>query len=691
MSAGAKTDALQASRVETMYRVIEHLRTRALYTPGVFRVTANMTEVRDLLRRCDEGSHTCLAECDDNHMIAGLLLEVLREMPTSLFDFEDFLALQQPGNFADVGKLVCSYPAERREMVRQVVHLLRSLHINKAANEVNVTHLVSIFSPVLCRPPSGAFMSIRHIKALPHIQLALLTLINNYDLVFRRQRAWSPQAEAESYHNQVVVLAITEELLDDTVNAWFEEDDGGVAPPVQITGEPARWAHSLPSPVKAQQQPAGAGAGVGSGAGAGAGVEAGSAGAREAQFHLSDVDAFHLSDDEDGAGGGRDTSEEKAGGRASSPPSEAKHGGSGGDGAGGSGGTGGTDGDEDADGNGGKAAEGSTSASRGVSRSAAQGLSLSISSDAKTVNAPVSPPTPWVASPNDVAAASTRLEIVEQTRRPSGALRRKQVAEYRKVRVQVKRFEEQYKAQHGVLPKGKARAPAKELYNRYRHLKQVVRDGSALHIQTVYRGFRVRNARRSAAADDKGATPTPVSVRRRGSGSSEVSVIDRDAFGDSGGAGTAGAGSAAESVPSLKAAKSKLKKQLKQFDVDFKAKHGRLPSNEDKEPIRHLYRRYAELKDAIAELEAEASLAKSGPAGGGPSPSQDAYRALRREKRMLQLKLKTYEDEFQRLTGRKVRYHKDIRPVEAEYQRYKEVKAAIQELGGKSGSPDNSP
>lgn len=31
------------------------------------------------------------------------------------------------------------------------------------------------------------------------------------------------------------------------------------------------------------------------------------------------------------------------------------------------------------------------------------------------------------------------------------------------------------------------------------------------------------------------------------------------------------------------------------------------------------------------------------------------FRALRREKRMLQLKLKTYEDEFQRLTGRKVR------------------------------------
>lgn len=36
------------------------------------------------------------------------------------------------------------------------------------------------------------------------------------------------------------------------------------------------------------------------------------------------------------------------------------------------------------------------------------------------------------------------------------------------------------------------------------------------------------------------------------------------------------------------------------------------PSNEDKEPIRHLYRRYAELKDAIAELEAEVRCAQAG-------------------------------------------------------------------------------
>lgn len=42
-------------------------------------------------------------------------------------------------------------------------------------------------------------------------------------------------------------------------------------------------------------------------------------------------------------------------------------------------------------------------------------------------------------------------------------------------RVQVKKFEEKYMAAHGVLPKGKARAPLKEVYSRYRYLKQAVR------------------------------------------------------------------------------------------------------------------------------------------------------------------------------------------------------------------------
>ena len=177
-----------------------------------------------------------------------------------------------------------------------------------------------------------------------------------------------------------------------------------------------------------------------------------------------------------------------------------------------------------------------------------------------------------------------------------------------------------------------------------------MRDGSALHIQTMYRGFRVRKAhgkvparaartRSTSSQQGSKAAASDAGAKRSDRAGSVDSVIDREAFDDRRGA-AGQATSAVESIPALKADKSSLKKQLKQFDIDFKAKHGRMvrgagcgcvgcewvgdlihdnwpltlvasscvclqPTNDDKEPIRHLYRRYAELKDAIAELEAE--------------------------------------------------------------------------------------
>ncbi len=50
---------------------------------------------------------------------------------------------------------------------------------------------------------------------------------------------------------------------------------------------------------------------------------------------------------------------------------------------------------------------------------------------------------------------------------------------------------------------------------------------------------------------------------------------------------------------------------------------------------------------------------------------QASLKALQREKRTLQLQLRKYEDDFQQLHGRKVKYQKDIYPVADDYQRYK--------------------
>jgi hypothetical protein len=71
----------------------------------------------------------------------------------------------------------------------------------------------------------------------------------------------------------------------------------------------------------------------------------------------------------------------------------------------------------------------------------------------------------------------------------------------------------------------------------------------------------------------------------------------------------------------LREEKSQLKHRLRQFDIDFKAKHGRLPSKADKEVIRHLYKRYHDVKALLLGMEAASS---SGVAPPHPTPSAAA-------------------------------------------------------------------
>jgi len=52
------------------------------------------------------------------------------------------------------------------------------------------------------------------------------------------------------------------------------------------------------------------------------------------------------------------------------------------------------------------------------------------------------------------------------------------------------------------------------------------------------------------------------------------------------------------------------------------------------------------------------------------------------EKVKLREKLHAYQLEFAKANNRKIKYHKDIIPVENEYKRYKEIKADIAKIEG---------
>lgn len=175
------------------------------------------------------------------------------------------------------------------------------------------------------------------------------------------------------------------------------------------------------------------------------------------------------------------------------------------------------------------------------------------------------------------------------------------------------------------------------------------------------------------------------------------------------------------SLPELQVRKRELKQQLKQYDMSFARRHGRMPVKAEKEPIRHLYERYNALKSQITSMEQEQGRSGAPPvamqqtapavlpqraispvsgstsgnedspsgaritiapqrsaATGAPTgaPSQDLA-ALKAEKQRLHQMLRAYEKDFFKEHKRQVSSFADIRPVASNYRRYKEIKKAI--------------
>lgn len=194
------------------------------------------------------------------------------------------------------------------------------------------------------------------------------------------------------------------------------------------------------------------------------------------------------------------------------------------------------------------------------------------------------------------------------------------------------------------------------------------------------------------------------------------------------------------SLSELQTRKRELKQQLKLYDMNFARRHRRMPVKAEKEPIRHLYEKYNQLKSQITLLEQEGrhqppqipgvhqmsmphSRGMSPPSpsavvpthdssddssgaghmpisrskkkhvktpptiaalpnpssGGSSNPSQD-LQALKAEKSQLHQMLRSYEKDFFKEHKRQVSSFADIKPVASQYRRYKEIKKAIAQL-----------
>lgn len=157
--------------------------------------------------------------------------------------------------------------------------------------------------------------------------------------------------------------------------------------------------------------------------------------------------------------------------------------------------------------------------------------------------------------------------------------------------------------------------------------------------------------------------------------------------------------------------KRRVKQELKRYDAEFKKQFSRLPSHSEKESMRPLYVYYRRLKTLITQAEQQGKAGQRRPGGSddelklGPreslttipdseeTPRQGGRRvanledqvaalearidSLQTEKSAVRAKLQSFQEKFVTENNRKIRFHKDILPIEREYRMYKNLKEEI--------------
>jgi len=165
------------------------------------------------------------------------------------------------------------------------------------------------------------------------------------------------------------------------------------------------------------------------------------------------------------------------------------------------------------------------------------------------------------------------------------------------------------------------------------------------------------------------------------------------------------------------AEKRRVKQELKRYDAEFRKQFGRLPSHTEKEPMRPLYVYYRRLKTMLAQVE-QSRLGRNSrtgtvgapwsgdevplrfepreslttipdmdetPRAGKKGPDVETQISalevrienLQSEKAAVRAKLQTFQEKFVGENNRKIRFHKDILPIEREYRMYKNLKEDI--------------
>lgn len=168
---------------------INYLVENSLHEKNLFRTFPSVGEIRKVKHQLFEGKAKKNSDFDSN-AVAGVLINALKEMkPSLIFEaIEELLKSEiRDGSESSLEKIargLVKIPSNRYDILRQLLPLINRISSSNA-NDNNIAQRLMIFAPVICKPLDTSYMSIRHTEILRQIKPILQIAIENYTEIFK--------------------------------------------------------------------------------------------------------------------------------------------------------------------------------------------------------------------------------------------------------------------------------------------------------------------------------------------------------------------------------------------------------------------------------------------------------------------------------------------------------------------------
>lgn len=188
---------------EILLQTVPCLERRALKLQGIFRESAPASEVESYVKRFEAGKDIAWEQVDNQHIVAGVLMSYLLQMPEPLIPFDlydGFIAAEETVPVRDeraifVNKLLKTLPPINREVLLYLLKYLNRLSQFSDTNKMTAHNLGIVFGPALLRK------EVEDIKQMvadsPLVVNSVKLLVEEYSFFFANGELLGESAFAE--------------------------------------------------------------------------------------------------------------------------------------------------------------------------------------------------------------------------------------------------------------------------------------------------------------------------------------------------------------------------------------------------------------------------------------------------------------------------------------------------------------